>query len=106
MVEVLVPAQRLGGPPTACYYFRKGGLNVTNGQYYLAIGLPSILVILSWLSNRSETAALCTEINGLRSEVRGEVAQLRSEMHKDMMQLLTSMVSLHERVAVVESRQQ
>jgi TolA-binding protein len=84
------------------------GLTMTNVQFYLAIGLPSFLVVLSWISNRSDAAQLRSEIAAVRGEVnqlRGEFNQLRSDMHKDMMQLLTQMVTLHERVAVFESRQ-
>jgi hypothetical protein len=73
---------------------------MTNVQFYLAIGLPSFLVILSWLSNRSDAAQLRAEISGVRNELgreigglRNEVNTLRSEMHKDMLQLLTQMVA-------------
>lgn len=45
---------------------------MTNTQLYLAIGIPSILVILSWLSNRSDINRLSDKIDGLRSEMYHE----------------------------------
>ena len=59
---------------------------MTNVQLYLAMGIPSLLVLFGIILNRQDMAAL-----------RAEVVSLRDAIHRDMVQL-------HERVAVVEER--
>ena len=71
---------------------------MTNLQLLLTIGIPSLLVILSWASNRSDTAALRSEMTALRVDINRDMTSLRDSIHRDM-------ISLHERVAVVEARQ-
>jgi hypothetical protein len=85
-------------------------------QLYLSIGIPSFLVILAWVSNRSESTRLSGEINRLsdkidrngerlRAEIdrstdmwRAEMIAFRKEVHADL-------VMLHERVVKVETKQ-
>lgn len=49
---------------------------MTNQQLYLAIGIPSILVILSWLSNRADINALRTELTNFRLEMTKELGTI------------------------------
>jgi hypothetical protein len=52
------------------------GESMTNQQLYLAIGIPSILVILSWLSNRADINALRTELTNFRLEMTKELGTI------------------------------
>jgi hypothetical protein len=45
---------------------------MTNQQLYLAIGIPSLLIFLSWLSNRSDINRLSDKVDGLRAEIYHE----------------------------------
>lgn len=60
---------------------------MTNTQFYLAYIIPTILVLIGVVMNRSDNTAL-----------RQEMIALRNQVHQDM-------VMLHERVAIVETRQ-
>jgi len=82
---------------------------MNNSQLYLSIGIPSILIVLAWISNRSDVIALRAEMVQLRKDMAAYMTQLRKDIHNDMTQLRDSihrdMISLHERVAIVETRQ-
>jgi hypothetical protein len=94
---------------------------MNNSQLYLSIGIPSILIVLAWISNRSDVTALRSEMTQLRKDIANDMtqlrkdiasdmAQLRKDLHTEMAQLRDSihhdMILLHERVAIVETRQQ
>jgi gas vesicle protein len=104
---------------------------MTNLQLMLSIGIPSLLVLLNIALNRSDVLALRSEMIQLRKDLTSDMAQLRKDINSDMAQLrkdinsdmaqlrkdLTNdmtqlrdsihrdMVLPHERVAVVESKQ-
>ena len=59
---------------------------MTNAQLYLAYIIPTILVLIGVLMNRSDNQAL-----------RTEMVALRNQIHQDM-------VTLHACVAVVEPK--
>jgi hypothetical protein len=67
---------------------------MTNLQLLLTIGIPSILVILSWLSNSARLAAHDKRFD-----------DVISSQHRDALELMRNMTALHERVAVVETKQ-
>lgn len=89
---------------------------MNNTQLYLSIGLPTatglitlIVVILAWLSSRSDISDLRAEMNGrldrveakidkTANELRVEMNGLRREIHQDM-------IPLHERMAKLEVKQ-
>lgn len=50
-----------------------------NAQLYLAVGIPSILVILSWVSNNSR-------LNRLEDKIDGGLSSLRKEMFDEFKQ--------------------
>ncbi len=68
---------------------------------------------------RGDIGSLRNEIGSLRSEVRGDIGSLRGEVgslrgklddikdsnHKDALEIMRQMTALHERVAIVESKQ-
>ncbi len=82
---------------------------MTNAQLYISI-TPSlatlIVVILAWLSNRSDITRLSDKIDGIQESLRAEMTTLRRDLHTDMMlmqrELHKDMMFLHERVVKVE----
>lgn len=52
---------------------------MSNEQLYFAVGIPSILVILSWLSNNSR-------LNRLEDKIDGGLGSLRKEMFDEFKQ--------------------
>jgi len=67
---------------------------VTNLQLLLTIGIPSFLVVLSWLSN-----------NARHAEHDRRFDDVISAQHKDALEIMRNMTALHERVAVVKANQ-
>ncbi len=124
---------------------------MTNLQLLLTIGIPSLLVVLSWMSNNARFAAVDKRIDDLdrkmerkfdeidrwfeamdrrfelidrkfelidrkfeEMERRFDESEQRVELrfqdvitaqHRDALEILRNMTSLHERVAVVEMKQ-
>ncbi len=96
---------------------------MTNLQLLLTIGIPSLLVALSWLSNNARFAALEKRLDALEQKTdrrfeqidrrfeemerwfEGRFQDVIAAQHKDALVILQSMTSLHERVAVVEAKQ-
>jgi len=81
---------------------------VTNVEVYLAIGIPSVLVLIGIFVNLHGTSTLRAEVTSLRAEfhskfdsgisgLRLEMISLRNAIHDDM-------VGVHERIAIVEDR--
>ncbi len=67
---------------------------MTNLQLLLSIGIPSVLVVLSWVSNNARLAAHDKRFD-----------EIISSQHRDALEIMRSMTALHERVAVVEAKQ-
>ncbi len=82
---------------------------MNNTQLYLSIGIPSLLVVLAWLSNKSDMSALRSEvkgeISGLRAEIRSDMIALRAEMIGLRKEIYEALIPLHERMAVIETKQ-
>lgn len=65
---------------------------MTNQQLYLAVGIPSLLVLLTWLAN-------FVQISNLRTEMATELRAIRSDIN-----MLTRMYGEHgERLASLEA---
>jgi hypothetical protein len=89
--------------------------SVTNLQLYLTIGIPSILIVLSWLANSVRFSAIDSRFE--RIDRRLDAIDRRLDAHdrrfddvianghKDALEIMRSMTALHERVAVVEAKQ-
>jgi hypothetical protein len=77
---------------------------MTNVQFLLSIGIPSVLVILSWISNNTRLSRLETASDALQRRMD----DFQRGMHNDMLSfqaaLLGEMANLRERVAAVEAR--
>jgi hypothetical protein len=71
---------------------------MNNTQLYLSIGVPTLTVILAWLSNRSDINRLNDKVDRLGDSLRAEMIAFRREVHADL-------IMLHERVVKVETRQ-
>ena len=71
---------------------------MNNTQLYLSIGIPTLTVILAWLSNRFDINRLNDKVDRLVETLRAEINALRREIHSDM-------VPLHERMAIIETKQ-
>lgn len=88
---------------------------MNNTQLYLAIGLPMLTVILTWLASRAELNRNVDRIDrtleSMRNEITRENASLHAELvairedhHRDFVALMGYMVPLHERMAKIESQ--
>ena len=88
---------------------------MTNAQLYLAIGVPSILVLLGILLNFFQYNSLRTEIrseiNGLRNEfandiggLRAEMMSIRAELRADISLLTGKVIELVDRLSKLETR--
>ena len=81
---------------------------MSNMQFYFAMGVPSVLVILAWLQANQRAARLETTVDSLALNLRNEVGNLAKDMRSEMITLRDSihrdMVPLHERMARLEER--
>ncbi len=78
---------------------------MNNTQLYLSIGVPTLTVILAWLSNRSDLNRLNDKVDRLSEALHAEMTAIRSDHHKDNVALMGYMVPLHERMARLESHE-
>ncbi len=88
---------------------------MTNLQLWLAIGIPSILIIVAWLSQNARFAGIDSRFD--RVDKRLDAIDRRLDAHdkrfddvianghRDALEIMRSMTALHERVAVVEAKQ-
>ena len=88
---------------------------MNNMQLYLTIGIPTLTVILAWVSNRADNNRtndkidrlgenLNAKIDNQGASLRAELTAIRNDHHKDNLALMGYMVPLHERMAKLESR--
>jgi hypothetical protein len=74
---------------------------MTNLQLLLTIGIPSLLVVLSWMSNNSRLAAHDKRFDDMERRFNDVI----TAQHRDALEIMRNMTALHERVAVVETKQ-
>jgi hypothetical protein len=67
--------------------------------------IPTFAVLLGILFNRQEILALRADMRAEIASVRGDITQLLGEMIQLRDSVHHDMVGLHERIAVVESKQ-
>jgi hypothetical protein len=70
-------------------------------QLYLAIGIPSFLVVLAWMTSMVQTSRLADQ----NAKLSDKLDRLAEQQHKDALTLMGYMVPLHERLATVEAKQ-
>jgi hypothetical protein len=81
---------------------------MTNLQLLLTIGIPSLLVVLSWMSNNSRLSVHDKRFDDMErrfNDVERRFNDVISEQHRDALEIMRNMTALHERVAVVEAKQ-
>ncbi len=78
---------------------------MTNIQLLLSIGIPSLLVIMSWLSNNTRLSNLERRMDSNTDRLDGRVNSLHARMDQRFDYLIDATVKLHERVATVEAKQ-
>ena len=86
-----------------------------NLQPLLYIGIPSVLILAGMFFNWSAANGIRSEVKDVRSEikdVRSEIKDVRDKLddikdsgHKDALEIMRQMTALHERVAIVETKQ-
>ena len=74
---------------------------MTNLQLLLSIGIPSLLIVFSWVNGNLRADRLDKRMDKFDERLD----QLRDAGHRDALEIMRSMTALHERVAVVESKQ-
>lgn len=77
---------------------------MTNLQLLLSIGVPSLLIVLSWIQRASRIARLEAVINRGFKDVDRRIESLCSALIALRDSIRRDMISLHERVAVVEAK--
>lgn len=96
--------------------------NMSNAQFYTAIAVPSVLVIISWvlvafswMQQDKRLARIDSVIDSMRAEniafrdsIHRDNLTLRENIHRDNLTLRDSihrdMIPMHERLATVEAR--
>jgi len=82
---------------------------MNNTQLYLIIGIPTLTVILAWLSSRSDNNRLNDKVDRLADALRSEMVTLRRDINADMIafrrEVHEDLIMLHERIVKVEARQ-
>lgn len=69
-------------------------------QLLPSIGIPSLLVVLSWITNSTRLGNIERRLDAHD----GRFNDVISNNHKDALEIMRSMTALHERVAVVETK--
>ena len=54
---------------------------MSNTRLYLAIGIPSVLVLLSWLSTFAQKLRLGDRLDRMTEDFHNQVTTLRSTIH-------------------------
>ena len=73
---------------------------MTNLQLLLSIGIPSLLIVLSWITNNSRFDRIEKRLDAHDARFN----DLQASNHRDALEILRGMTALHERVAVVETK--
>ncbi len=99
---------------------------MNNTQLYLSIGIPTLTVLLAWLSNRSDIHRLNDKVDSMDKRPSGRIDDMNQRLsgriddmnrrlsgridasieshHKDNLSLVGYMIPLHERMAKLEQR--
>ena len=74
---------------------------MTTLQLLLTIGTPSLLIVLTWLSNNARFERIERHLDAHDKRFDDVIAN----NHKDALEIMRAMTALHERVAVIEAKQ-
>lgn len=85
---------------------------MTNVQLWLSVGLPSLLIVLSWITNNTRFDRIEKRLDShderfgkLEAKMDTRFDAMIAAVHADTLEIMRAMTSLHERVAVVETKQ-
>jgi hypothetical protein len=85
---------------------------MSNVQLLLSIGIPSLLIVLSWINNNSRFERIERRLDDhdrrfekMDERFNERFDQVIASTHKDSLEILRAMFSIHERMAVVETKQ-
>ena len=73
---------------------------MTNIQLWRSIGIPSLLIVLFWITNNTRLDRIEKRLD--QPDTRFN--DLQTSSHRDALEILRAMTALHERVAVVETK--
>jgi len=79
-----------------------------NLQPLLYIGIPAVLILAGMFFNWSAANGIRSEVKDVRSEVkdvRDKLDDIKDSGHKDALEIMRQMTAMHERVAIVETKQ-
>ena len=74
-------------------------------QTLLTIFIPTLMVLVGILLNRSDASRLDARISALEGRLDGRISGLESRLHADMMQVIGKLTELEVRVARLEQEQ-
>jgi hypothetical protein len=74
---------------------------MTNTQLYLSIGIPSVLIILAWLSNRQDLRDLSSRMDRMDTKIDRHYENFNNQVTT----LLTAIHTVSERVTRLEGKQ-
>lgn len=81
---------------------------MTDLQLLLSIGIPSLLVVLSWINNNARFTAIEKRLDDHDRrfiEMDARFNEVIASNHRDALEIMRAMTALHERVAVIETKQ-
>jgi hypothetical protein len=78
---------------------------LTNQQLYLSIGIPSVLIILAWLSNRQDLRDLSSKVDRNYESLNAKIDRHYENFNNQVTALLTTIHTVSERVTRVEGKQ-
>ena len=81
---------------------------MNNAQLYLAVAIPSVLVILSWINNNARQTMMDLRFDLLDrrfESLETKMERLAAKVDRRFDGVMDGMGSLRERVAIVESKQ-
>lgn len=53
---------------------------MTNQQLYFSVGLPCVLIILAWITNRSDLKEIATELKNFRIETAKDLGKIDTRL--------------------------
>lgn len=77
---------------------------MTNTQLFLAIAIPSLLVVLSWISNNNRLNRVEDKIDASRKEMFDEFTKFRKEIYDEFKQFYRTMGEQDTRIGVLEKK--
>ncbi len=76
-----------------------------NLQPLMYIGIPSILILTGIFFNWSAAKDIRSEMNTRFAGVDKKLDDIKDAGHRDALEIMRQMTALHERVAIVETKQ-